>query len=278
MTDTFPVATDIYEHGIAVNAGDDVPSMHLIATTKIPIYSGFNLSIIDENGNSLNERAANLANVKGPHTAADYYEESDLRYCVLATLYHLNRIIDLYVENTGLFERIHPPGTANRGNMGDPRVFYEIDAFLGAARRVYESIRKVLWKHYYGRGTPGRWKSIRSVVTSPGKVPEGFANKLQEDWKSYGEKLKAFRDCVSHYDPLTDGATTCWMELYAGRWGMTVKLPSNPDAHSRQAFDFATGPEALAYCHSLACQLVTLSEALETEPKIRSFLDNPKLD
>jgi hypothetical protein len=96
----------------------------------------------------INERAVHLANVKGPHRSAHYYEEYDVRYCVLATLYHLNRLIDLYVELCQLFEHI-PPGTAIHGNTSDPRVFYEIDAFLGAARRVYESIRKVLWKHYH---------------------------------------------------------------------------------------------------------------------------------
>jgi hypothetical protein len=57
----------------------------------------------------INERAVHLANVKGPHRSAHYYEEYDVRYCVLATLYHLNRLIDLYVELCQLFEHI-PPG------------------------------------------------------------------------------------------------------------------------------------------------------------------------
>jgi hypothetical protein len=178
---------------------------------------------------------------------------------VLATLYHLNQLIDLYVRLTRLFERQHPPGTAIRGNTSDPRVFYEIDAFLGAARRVYESIRKVLWKHYHGPGTAGRWSSIRKVIESPHKVPPFFASELQKSWHTFGEKLTDYRDCVAHYDPLTDGGTTCWMDWYGNRWGITVKLPANPAKKGRLAFDFDAGPEALSYCHSVVIRWPAIS-------------------
>jgi len=225
-------------------------------------------------GNSLNERAVRLVNVNGPYTSADYYEETDLKYCVLATLYHLSRLIDLYVENTKLFERIHPKETAIKGNVWNASIFYEVDAFLGAARRVYESIRKVLWKHYQS-GQSGRWSSIRKVLTSPGNVPQSFMIKLSESWQTVGDKLTAYRDCVAHYEPLTNGITTCWLDRYEGLWGATVKLPSNPAAQSRASFDFESGPDALEYCHSVACHLVELCEFLEAEPEIRSYLDNP---
>ena len=278
MDEVYSPETNIYEHGIVAEGEGNPASLRLIATAKLPIYSGFSLAIVDLKEHSLNERAVHLARVNGPCYSADYYEEGDLRYFVLATLYHLNRLIDLYVRLTRLFEHIHPPGTAIRGNTSDPRVFYEIDAFLGAARRVYESIRKVLWKHYHGRGTTGRWSSIRKVVNSPDKIPASFATSLQQSWQSVGEELTAYRDCVAHYDPLTDGGTTCWMHWYGNRWGMTVKLPSNPYEQSRLAFDFASGPEALSYCHSVACHLVELCESLEAQTTIRSHLDHPRME
>lgn len=278
MDEGYSPETDLFEHGIATEGEPNQGSLRLIATARLPIYSGFSLAIVDPEGTSLNERAVHLTSVDGPHNMAHYFEEYDLRYSVLATLYHLNRLIDLYVRLTRLFERLHPVGTAVSGNTSDPRVFYEVDAFLGAARRVYESIRKVLWKHYQGRGVTGRWRSIRTVLTSPGNVPEPFLTGLRESWRSVGTKLTAYRDCVAHYDPLTDGLTTCWMDWYGNRWGMTVKLPSNPDEKSRLAFDFASGPEALSYCHTVACHLVELCESLVTLPKIREHLDNPRTD
>jgi hypothetical protein len=272
----YPPETDIYEHGIEANGENIQPSLRLIATAKLPIYSGFTLAIVDGEGRSLTERAVHLLRVNQAHYKADYYEEDDLRYCVLATLYHLNRLVDLYVRLTRLFERLHPVGTAVKGNISDPRVFYEVDAFLGAGRRMYESIRKVLWKHYRSRGTTGRWSSIRKVVHSPDGIPAPFATSLRQSWQSVGEKLTAYRDCVAHYDPLTDGGTTCWMNWHESRWGVTVRLPSNPDRHSRKGFDFRSGPEALSYCHSVACHLVELCELLEAQATIRSHLDNPR--
>ena len=275
MDNAYSSETNIYEHGILVEGDERPEALSLIATAKLPIYSGFNLSIVDLEGHSLNERAVHLAEVNGPHSQGDYYEEYDLRYCVLATLYHMNRLIDLYVWNTQLFERLHPLGTAIRGNIGDPRVFYEIDAFLGAARRVYESIVKVLWKHYYS-GTSGRWSSIRSAINSLDKVPPPLSTELQQSWNTIGEKLADYRNCVAHYDPLTDGNTTCWMDWYGNRWGMTVKLPANPNKKSRKAFDFKSGPEALSYCHSVVSHLVELCERLKAQEKVASYLANPR--
>lgn len=274
MDRAYSSETNVYEHGILIEGDKRPESLSLIGTARQPIYSGFSLSIVDPEGRSLNERAVHLADINGSHTQADYYEEYDLRYCVLATLYHMSRIIDLYVGITQLFESQHPVGTAIRGNINDPRVFYEIDAFLGAARRVYESVIKVLWKHYYP-STPNRWRSIRSAVNSMDKVPSLFAADLKLSWNTLGEKLADYRDCVAHYVPLTDGNTTCWTELYGTRWGMTVKLPANPSKKSRKAFDFDSGPDALSYCHSVASHLVKLCESLKAQTKIASYLDNP---
>src|SRR5437773_916138 len=105
MDKAYSSEANVYEHGILVEGDERPESLILIATAKLPIYSGFNLSIVDFEGHSLNERAVRLAEVNGSHFQADYYEEYDLRYCVLATLYHMNRLIDLYVWNTQLFER-----------------------------------------------------------------------------------------------------------------------------------------------------------------------------
>jgi hypothetical protein len=108
-------------------------------------------------------------------------------------------------------------------------------------------------------------------------VPPNFSEKLRISWELFGEKLKQYRDCVAHYDPLTEGGTTCWLDWYGSRWGMTVRLPSNPENKSRQSFDFTSGPEALSYCHMVACHLVDLCEALEAEEKLRNYLDNPRM-
>ena len=57
---------------------------------------------------------------------------------------------------------------------------------------------------------------------------------------------------------------------------MTVKLPSDPTPKSRNEFDFESGPDALSYCHNVACQLVDLAESLCAQDKIRHHLENPR--
>jgi hypothetical protein len=64
----------------------------------------------------------------------------------MSALYHLNRAIDLYVENVRQYEKT-APANALRGSISDPRTYWEADAFIGVARRIYEAISKVLWKH-----------------------------------------------------------------------------------------------------------------------------------
>ena len=276
MSEAYSSETSVYEHGIAVEGDEHPESLRPIATARLPIYAFFSLSIVDFEGHSLNERAVHLANVKGPHHPADYYEERDLRYSVLAALYHLNRLVDVYVRLTRLFECDYLPGKAVRGNTDDPRVFYEIDAFLGATRRVYEFIEKVILKHYFP-GKKHRGSSMQNVINMMRKVLPLFATEVQESWDTFGKKLKNYRDCVAHNDPLNEGSNTCWMNWHGNRWGMTIRLPANPDEEKRAGFDFDSGPEALSYCHSVACHLVELCESLEAQTKVASYLDNPRM-
>ena len=276
MVEVYSSEADIYEYGITVEGDDHPESLRLIATARLPIYAFFSLSIVDFKENSLNERAVHLTNGKGPHYPADYYEERDLRYSVLAALYHLNRLVDLYVRLTRLFERDYPPGKAVRGNTDDPRVFYEIDAFLGAARRVYEFTEKLILKHYFP-GKKHRGSSMQNVINMLRKVLPLFATELQESWNKFGKNLKDCRDCVAHNDPLNEGSNTCWMNWHGNRWGMTIRLPANPDEEKRTGFDFDSGPEALSYCHSVAWHLVDLCESLEAQTKVATYLANPRM-
>lgn len=75
---------------------------------------------------------------------------------------HLNSVIDMYVWACRIFDEHHGYHDGPQsGNTGDSRVLFEIDAYLGAARRVYEAISKVLWKHYHPHAK-GRWDSMRA--------------------------------------------------------------------------------------------------------------------
>jgi hypothetical protein len=268
---------NIFEHGICLTEGESLSGLNLklIATTKLPIYSSFNLSIVDNNEDSLNHAVASMFEIDHAHSNDEYYQEYDLRYCVLSALYHLARLIDLYVLAAESFEKMHFPETTVSGNTHCPNIFYEIDAFLTSGRRVYDMISKMLWKHYHP-GESGGWSSMKNAVKSLDKVPIEFADELRASWSQFGVKLKDYRDCVMHFVPLHKISETCWLNRHFGKWGVTVKLPANPEEKSRRKLDYDSGPDALTYCHEVAVHLVELCKSLTEQHPIGSYFRNQK--
>jgi hypothetical protein len=112
------------------------------------------------------------------------------------------------------------------------------------------------------------------VTDKSGVIPTHFFKPLLQSWNEHGEKLAAYRDCISHYVPLTDNAT-CWMHRYDDRWGATLPLPSNPESKSRAVFDNVQGIDALGYCHGVAVHVVGLCEELMALPAVAAHIANP---
>ncbi|WP_330254553.1 hypothetical protein OG874_08425 [Nocardia sp. NBC_00565] len=250
------------------------PGLARLATTSLPIYSGFSVTAVDSSGRSLNDLAVHVLDCKKQHWVGHYHEEADVGYCLRSALYRLDRIVGFYVEKCKLFEQKHQ--NAIRGNTGDARVYFEVDALLSDVRRVYEAISKLLWKHYAPKSQSGsRWRSVKGAVGSTGIIPEPFGEVLRTSWKTVGVSANEYRDCLMHYVPLTDGAATLWMDRYGRRWGATVRLPAQPEKRSRKGYDLENGPDALAYCHSLVIELVTLGEQLAAQDRIAEYLANP---
>jgi hypothetical protein len=264
---------EIFQHGIVDSIAAGAAGIGQIATTREPVFSGYTCSILDRDGSSISMRSAMVLHVAKAHYSADYFEESDLRHSLRAMLYHLDRVISLYVDVAALFESLHPVVT--EGNTGGEAIYFELEAFLSAARRVYESIRKVLWKHY-GPPRGSRWTSIRQVLKNPYNIPEHFQEILCESLNNYGFKLADYRDCIAHSDPLNDGYPTCRLRGFGGRWGVENILPSNPECKSRKKYTFVHGPEALTYSYNVACHLVTLSETIAGLEAIGHSLANPR--
>lgn len=262
----------ILEHGIAVEQKPNgLEGLRVIARTDLAVYSSHSVALLDVEGNHLNERIALMLSPITTYHSADFYEERDVRYSLRTCSYHLDRLVGRYWRITELFEKRHPLPKI-RGNTPDPAVYFEVDAFLTAARRVYEMLRKLLWKHY-GNGQ-SRPRSFQKLLESNLRLPAEYGALALGSWQRHGERLTAYRDCMTHYDPLDTGAETCFVEVFGGYWGVNVRLPSNPETKSRASFVF-DGPEVLEYCSSVLSTLTDLAEATQLLQPIAERLANP---
>ncbi|MEZ0054163.1 hypothetical protein ABIA30_005203 [Mycobacterium sp. MAA66] len=277
----YPDNVDVYEHGILVPDGERPPAgLAIIATNRLPIYSDSTLTLVASDGSSLNERTIHALEVPGPHKVADYYEESDVRFFLRESLYHLNSVIDRYVIACQIFDEWHGywVGPQN-GNTGDSRFLFEIDAYLGAARRVYEAVSKVLWKHFSDSPDgKGRWSSMRKTVVAiesgSTHIPGPIAATVANSWNTYGTTLADYRNYVAHTGALS-ASEVCWMRRFSGRWGASVALLENPEDKKRTPIDPDVRRDALAYSHDVATHLVELCEDLSVVPEIADYLAHP---
>jgi hypothetical protein len=154
-----------------------------------------------------------------------------------------------------------------------------VDAYLGAARRVYEAISKVLWKHYSGAPDgKGRWSSMRKTVAAiesgSTHVPAQIATSVVSSWNTYGVTLADYRNYVAHTGALSPSGT-CWMSRFSRRWGASIALLENPEDKKRVPTSPDVRRDALAYCHDVAAHLVALCEQLSAVPEIAHYLANP---
>lgn len=257
----------VYEYGVVVQGpSDPTPQgLRLFATDELPIFSRTALTVADEEGESLTERIVKVLIPTHAHKNVDFYEEKDTNYVLRASAHHFVNLAVLYSDHTQLVE-VRERERERKGhrdavqvNLDDPRVFFETDAFLGTARRFYEQLRRVVWKHY-GKSEQ-RPRSFEGVLVAA-DLPDTYHESLQDSWNNVGTKLKDYRDSIAHYDPLNEGHTNVILRPSDNRWAMAVRLPENPEANSRLTFRFESGPDAMSYCYDTLTHLTAV--AVET--------------
>lgn len=270
---------NVYSRGIVTSDEGQPPpdGLALLATDALPIYSGFSMTLVGPDGRSINERIAAIDHVNGPHRTDEYHEEHDLQALLRASAYHVTRIAELYVERNQAFEAAYDHSTTRRGNTSEPRVYYEVAAFLGSARAWFDTLLRLLWKYYppLQGDRPLHFTEYVGKSKYRTELPVSFDQGLVTSWSSWGETLGYYRNSAMHRAPLNEWGTTCWIEPHGNRWALTVRLPSNPKA-DRADFDFENGVDSLDYCHASLGRLVDLAEAAVALPPIRTHLDRPR--
>ena len=189
-------------------------------------------------------------------------------YTLGATAYHCEQLAECYASISKDFARLPSiPGALN----GEPAMFgrqptpyYEFDACITAARRLFEACRHLMWKTY-GRGGPGPdgfWNTLVELRKSPSLADIPYDD-IEGTWSQYGRRLSDYRNCIIHHVPVDFGMTAAWMQRdQLGVWVTRIKIPDNPEAQAREAFSFSGNLDALEYCLDLVWAIAKLARTV----------------
>ena len=180
-------------------------------------------------------------------------------YLVGAVAYHSERLAELYAaicrQFSVFFGKTTDSDYATFGYQMEP--YYEFDSAVTAARRAYDVSRHLLWRRFGGGGsTPS---SFTKTLGACARLPDDLKAHLDTSWKEVGKRITEYRDCLQHYVPVDFGLASASMEKRdGGFWSARIRIPDNPETRSKEAFTYGRGLDALAYCRSVAEELLTI--------------------
>jgi hypothetical protein len=187
----------------------------------------------------------------------------NLSYHLGAVSYHCTELALVYADlcrdltniNTRLPDGRHATHTTFGGAED---AYYEFDACVTAARRIYSALREPLWTFLHSRH--GNCPSdLETVLDLADRLPSDLREAITASWKYMGQRARAYRNSIEHYVPVDFGMSSASMaKLSTGVWSAQIRIPDNPEANSRRLFTYAQNLDALEFCRELASALSTL--------------------
>jgi hypothetical protein len=205
------------------------------------------------------------------------YKMFALGYDVGATLYHCRKLARVYAGIVLRYEQLRstlgPPesegDSAQFGSHGE--AYYELDALLSAARRVYDKIGACVWQAFERKGDMP--ENVGEMLDRFQNVPAQLLERLRRSWTETGVRLKDYRDCTQHFASTDRGLEDVTMHRVApGVWSAWAQIPDNPEAKSKVRFTYHQGRDALTYGWEVANEVLSLMGqsiglAIEVRPR-----------
>lgn len=193
------------------------------------------------------------------HETVKLFDGFNQTYVLGAALYHCKRMANLYCEVSANSASFPGGALTDQEHLASshPEPYYEFDAWLSSAIRVYDTSRYILWDVY--RGTGSIPSSFDRVVETVKGIPDDLKQRLELSWQIYGARIKAYRDCIHHYSPLDFGMSTARAFALSGLiWSTRMLIPDNPEARSKTKFTFDNQVDALMFAWVGTVEVVTL--------------------
>lgn len=193
------------------------------------------------------------------HETIKLFDGFNQNYVIGAALYHCKLMADLYCQVSASSASFPGGALTDKEHLSSshPQPYYEFDAWLSAALRVYDTSRYIIWDVY--RGTGSIPSSFDGVVKVAKGIPDDLKQRLDQSWQSFGTRIKAYRDCIHHYSPLDFGMSTARATALSGLiWSTQMHIPDNPEARSKSSFRFDNRTDALTFAWTGTVEVVML--------------------
>ena len=193
-----------------------------------------------------------------------------LEYLVDAIQYHCINIGKLYAAIVMTFmEHLQQDGEFGKSGVAalshQTEPYFEFDALIGCARRAYDSTRYLLWALYGDRGSVPN--SLEATLKGHHRIPPDLHARLASSWHQFGIPLSDYRHCIHHYVSVDFAMASAVMRrLPIGAWGVTMRIPDNPQVRSHKHFTFRRDLDALTYAWELAFEMLDVAKAVSDAP------------
>jgi hypothetical protein len=222
-------------------------------------------NLLSRDGRLLELRASSLSIFNAPDNFPLFLKINSLAYDLNATVYHCKQLASAYADVTSAHARIRsnpgypdqPGGWVSFCDQAVP--YYELDALLSAARRVYDKTAHMAWQAFGGKGggMPG---NAADLLKRRSNMPPKTRDRLRSSWDTIGAKLKDYRDCTQHFASTDIGLCTINMiRLDKDVWKARALIPDNPEVKSKKKFSYASTIDALAYGWQVTDEVVALA-------------------
>jgi len=164
------------------------------------------------------------------------------------------------IRNRALDDEWYEMAISTRGKRRPPpqAIYWDFESYLNAISSALDIAARVAGTAYR-QETPPNFN--RFCKKAPGGAVKEIFVRAQRRWV---KRLKAYRDCFSHYTPV-DTLLFLVLREYNDEWQLRAKLPVNPNIRDILAFRYSKRVELLAYSTSVWRHLRAFDRALARE-------------